>query len=676
MDRPEDATAVDTAAESVTEPTADPADGPGTARAVVLLLVAGLFAYYNSLHGAFLLDDGRFTMDPNVGRPFASEMAPRPVVALSLALNYHLDKYQTRGYHVFNLTVHLLAAVTLFDLLRRTLRLPRFAGVFDRSAGWVALGCATVWMVHPLQTQSVTYVIQRCESMMGLFFFVALWAFVRGATCVRPRRWYALAVASCALGAGCKEMMIALPAVALLYDRTLLAGSWREAIRRRWAVYTALTVPPVVGALALAVSGFFTDKSGTVGFAVPLFTPYTYALTQTEVILHYLRLTFWPAGQVLDYLWPPRRSLAEVWPSALALAALVLATVYGVVRNRAWAIPAAFFFIALAPTSSIIPIQDAAFEHRMYLPLAGVVVLVGCALALAVREVAGRWPASAGVAYKTAAVATGAVVLALGLKTVVRNEDYASGQKLHQDNARKRPDNARVRYNLAEHLYGNGEVEKAEKEIEAALKCPLQLPALFTSGVRVLRDCGRTSEAVDLATRAVKENPGSEILAYELGLSLLADGHPAEAEPHLRRGLGVPRLEKFARAHLGIALMATGKQADADAEFRAADALDTEYAAQLTTTARRAALNPDAKPVTLRLVAWYAEAACRMRAGAPAEYRDTLAICLARVGKFPEAATEAGVAAHQARDHGDAYLAARIDSRVSLYRAGKPYLPE
>ena len=192
--------------------------GPGAGRAFVLFALVGLFAYFNSLHGDYLLDDFRFTNDANIGRPFQSEMAARPVIAVSLAINYWVDGLNPRGYHAMNLAVHVLAGLFLYDLVRRTLLMPRFAGQFDAWAGWIGLTCGLVWLVHPLNTQSVTYLIQRCESFMGMFFLASLWCYVRGATSVRNLWWNLGALAACALGAGCKEMMLMLPPLALLYD--------------------------------------------------------------------------------------------------------------------------------------------------------------------------------------------------------------------------------------------------------------------------------------------------------------------------------------------------------------------------------------------------------------------------------------------------------------------------
>lgn len=636
--------------------------GPGHGRAAVLFALVGLFAYFNSLHGDYLLDDYRFTNEPRIGHPFGNAMAARPVISLSLAVNYWIDGLNPRGYHAMNLFAHVLAGFILYDLVRLSLLAARFGGRFDSSAGWIGLVAGLVWMVHPLNTQSVTYIIQRCESFMGLFFLASLWCYVRGATAERGLRWNIAAVLLCALGAGCKEMMIVLAPLALLYDRAFLTGSWRESLRR-WPMMLLLALPPVAGLAALAFTGFFTDPAGTVGFGVKVYTPYTYALTQTEVILHYLRLSLLPVGLTLDYLdWKPCTSLADCWASVSAIAILVAITAVGVLRNFAWAYPAAWFFICLAPTSTIVPVQDAAFEHRMYLPLAGVVALVVCGVANFAR---GRVVGYAG----------GVVILALGLMTAARNEDYSSASRLLADNAAKRPANGRVRLNLAIQLFGSGDVAGAEAQLNEALKLPLQLPALRSEHIKVLREAGKTAEAVEVSRQMLAARPDSVDASYELGLSLLTDNRPAEALPYLQQAAEKGPSNKFARLHYAIALARTDQLSKARPEYQATHGTDPGYADQLIAAARRIANDPDAKPSHLRLALWYADAACSMKTPNTAEFLDTLAMCESRMGRFDEAVTAATRAAEQARSRGDVYLAARCEAHAALYRQHKPNLP-
>jgi tetratricopeptide (TPR) repeat protein len=650
--------------------------GPGTARAIVLISIVALFAYFNSLHGDFVLDDYQFYSDPQIDHPLKSLMAARPVIALSLALNHRVDGLNTRGYHALNLAVHALAAFFLYALVRRTLLMPRFEGRFDEWAGWIGLACALVWMVHPLQTQSVTYVIQRCESFMGMFFLASLWCYVRGATAERGLWWYVAAVFCCALGAGCKEMMPMLVPIALLYDRTFLTGSWRESIRKRWAVLAGISVPPAAGILALFFSGLFTNPDSTVGFGVKLHTPYSYALTQSEVIIHYLRLAVYPVGQVLDYVdWKPRTTLAECWLTLSAILGLLTITAIGVWKRCAWSFPAAWFFIILAPSSSIVPVQDVAFEHRMYLPLAGIVVLIVCGIAWAALKVSSfvRQSSIPGVVLGIVACAT---IFTLGTMTAARNEDYSSAARLYADNVDKRPGNGRARLNLALHLLAGGDTVGAETQLNEALRLPLQMPNLQTQQVRVLRESGRTAEAIQLGQLLLAAKPNSDDDALELGLSLLADGRVAESLPLLKRATEKFPTKKFTHLNYGVALEQTGHLDEAMIEYRAARDLDPEFAVQSIRAARRIADDPDAKPSHLRMALYFASAACRMSDSLTVEFPDTYAIALARMGKFTEAIQESTKAAAMAREKGDKYLESRIDARTASYRARKPFLPE
>ena len=296
-----------------------------------MIIVAGGATYANSLRGVFLFDDsGQIVSNPALRRfPTLARILedPRPVVFATLALNYAWSASHPWSYHLVNVAVHVLAALALFGIVRRTLELPALAERYGPSAASLALTIALLWMVHPLQTESVTYVIQRAESLMGLFYLSALYCLIRGHGSPHARRWYAGAVASCLLGAGCKEVIVTLPVVALAYDSLFLTGSWRESLRRRWGLYLGLTL-----CCGLAVCRFMlhaSDASSTVGFGIKGVTPLQYALTQPGVILHYLRLSFWPWPLCLDYGWPVVRSVRDALPALLGVGALLAVSLAG-----------------------------------------------------------------------------------------------------------------------------------------------------------------------------------------------------------------------------------------------------------------------------------------------------------------------------------------------------------
>jgi hypothetical protein len=237
-----------------------------TVAAAVAIIVAVAAAYSNSFSGPFIFDDLSSIQDNEAIRslrsaevlipPGKANVARRLLTNLSFAVNYAIGKLDVRSYHVVNLLIHLLAALALFGIVRRTLLLPALRDRFGRASTGLATAVALIWALHPLQTESVTYIVQRAESLMGLCYLLTLYAVIRGATSERPRPWYAAAVVVCALGMGAKEVMATAPIVVLLYDHAFLSGSFRETFHRRGALYLGLAATwAVLAAILLLYKG-------------------------------------------------------------------------------------------------------------------------------------------------------------------------------------------------------------------------------------------------------------------------------------------------------------------------------------------------------------------------------------------------------------------------------------
>jgi tetratricopeptide (TPR) repeat protein len=440
------------------------------------LVIAGLAAYSDSFCGPFIFDDSGFLALVSVKKlPIRRILAgSRPVVDLTFALNDSLGGMDVVGYHLLNLTIHLLAALTLFGVVRRTLELPLLARRFsnERASTPVAFCIALLWMLHPLLTQSVTYIVQRTESLMGLFFLLTLYCFIRAASARHPGAWRAGAFAACALGMGSKQVMVAAPLLTLLYDRSFIAGSFREALRRRWGLHLALA------ATWLILAGSFREAFGrhpmSAGFALPGVTPLLYAWSEPGVILHYLRLVFWPSGLSLDYGWPIASSAREIAPGAIVVGILLAATLWALVRRPMWGFLGACFFLILAPTSSFMPLRDLAFEQRMYLPLAAAVALaVLAARRLGERLTARLW---ASEEERRQARTAAAIVLmlpltiALGCRTYVRNWDYRSAISIWSAAKEARPQNPRAWNNLGEACFRAGRYDEAKADCTEAIR--------------------------------------------------------------------------------------------------------------------------------------------------------------------------------------------------------------
>jgi tetratricopeptide (TPR) repeat protein len=405
----------------------------------------------------------------------------------------------------------------LLGIVRRSLRSVQIGGL-QASVDPIALAVALLWLVHPLQTEAVTYIIQRCESLMGLFYLLTLYAVVRGATSRRPWPWYGAALLSCLCGMGCKQVMITAPVVVLLYDRVFLGGSFRHALRQRWKLYAGMVAMAGAAILPYLVLTQATQKwaaavaTSTAGEAGPTPTPWAYLATQPGVLVHYLRLSVWPDALCLDYFWPPATTISAILPPALAIAALVGLTAWALARRPAAGFVGAAFFLVLAPTSSLVPMEDMAFEHRMYLPLAAVVAAAVIGGYLVGRRLL-RWLVASDrtrtlAGWGLAAVLVLAVAAALGYATARRNNDYRSEAAIWEDTVQKRPDNPRAHGNLGVALLKAGEADRAIEQFNLTLKLGWATPEVFFHRGTAHQKKGDLDKAVRDYTRAIRMKPG------------------------------------------------------------------------------------------------------------------------------------------------------------------------
>jgi len=516
--------------------------GPGSRRqrlarlaAVVTIVAAVAAAYANSFRGAFLLDDARAIVTNHAIRDLtAVPPLNRPLVHVSLAINYAVGGLNEWGYHLFNLMVHLIAALALFGLVRRTLLTERLRRRFGPVATPVAWAAALIWAVHPLQTGAVTYVIQRAESMMGMFVLLAMYFASRGLTGGRRWGWFAGALAALAAGLGSKEVAVAAPPLLLLYDRTFAAGSFRAALRRHWPLHAGAWAMLVLPAVSLAM----LRPGAAAGVGGGGVTPLSYAASQPAVILHYLRLALWPDPLCLDYARVPVSDALELAMSATAIALLLGATLWALWQSPPLGFLGAWFFLILAPTSSFIPLVDLVFEHRMYLPLAALTTgaTAGAFWAAGLVGAGASAEARRRVAMPLAVGIAGILASVLAAATFLRNRDYADEERMWHDVIAHRPANPRAYLNLG----------------------------------KALEERGRPGEALRCYAKALLLKPDYHAAHVAMGDAMVRVGRFAAAERHYRRAIEVR--PSMAQAHngLGRALAGLGRLDEAIASHREA----------------------------------------------------------------------------------------------------------
>ena len=437
-----------------------------------LIALATGAAYCNSFSGPFVFDDATSIVEnksiqqlwpiwkplcpPNHGETVTG----RPLLNLSLAVDYAISGLKVWSYHATNLVIHILAALALFGILRRTFLLPSMRDRWGAAAGPIALAITLIWAVHPLQTESVTYVIQRAESLVGLFYLLTLYCFVRGVD--SPRAMLLV----CRLGGG-------LPAGDgqqgghgfCAADGALVRPDFcgRHVSRGLAAALRAVSGPGrhmavawVAGGRQRQPRGFGRFWHGSVAGSI--------LARSSGRFFNYLKLCVWPRPLVFDYGVYITHNALEIAACGVVVVLLGLATLVALWRWPKVGFLGAWFFAILAPTSSVIPVATHTIaEHRMYLPLAAVVagLVVGCCLAgrrlvcLAKGDKGDRHiflPEGRKMSQSPARVRVLgcclalAAVVALAIVTLYRNLDYKSDLSIWRDTAAKAEYNPRAFY--------------------------------------------------------------------------------------------------------------------------------------------------------------------------------------------------------------------------------------
>ena len=544
----------------------------------LLLTVLGVAVFLNSLMGAFVFDDQRLVIDnPDIrslGLSSKAWSSPHRTTLWTLAVNRAVGQDKPWGYHLVNVVLHALSGLVLFGLLCRTLLRQSDRPRLQELAPWIAFSVALLWMIHPLQTQSVTYVSSRSDLVAGLCFLLTLYGTLRGAEEQSSVGWYGLAILACALGMGEAPYMAVAPVVVLLYDRIYPAESFAESLKRRRGLYAGLAACWLLLALPLLGDAGVASRD-----------PLTYLLTQFGVILHYLRLTLWPHDLCFDYSdWPETRKSGDALVPGVVVFGLLASAAFVSVWWPKIGFPAVWFFLTLLP-SSIVPQPEFVREQRMYLPLVGLSALVVLAAVTLTRPLDGRVavPEAVGllVALPVAAI--------LGFVTFQRNEKYYNAVDLWQDTVAKRPANVlarqqlgKARLSLAGALFNAGKFDQAATEYRAILDSDGVPEEMREAAHRNLGLALGMSGDLDAAVSTLESNWGTDsergAALNLLGLKLLLDKKDhSSAERCFRDAIRLqPDIAAY-HSNLAEALKLGGKVKEAEAEKQSVLNIDPDF---------------------------------------------------------------------------------------------------
>ena len=483
-----------------------------------IIITAPLLVYANSFSGPFIFDDiDSIPQNPTIRSlwPIWEPLSPpahgqavqrRPIVNLSLAINYAIGHLEVKGYHAFNLAIHILTGLVLFGILRRTLLSQRLREKFAQDAEPLALACTLIWMLHPLQTEAVTYIIQRTELLAGIFYLLTIYSLIRASSTARPALWYTAAISCCLLGMGSKEVMVSAPLVVFLYDRIFLSRSFKELLQKRWPLYLGLAATWALLATLIPHGGEGTAVFGQGSMSLD------YALTQFQSIVTYLRLCFWPAPLILDYgTWEPTL-LRLALPYGIIVSILLTATLFAIRYRPAIGFLGIWFFAILAPSSSFVPVMgQATAEKRMYLPLAAIVIIVILsAYSLGKRILAHRStsPQLPTLTQRSLPyVLLLALLIPLALLTIKRNHDYRNVFSIWEDTIAKRPHNWRVHNEMGGVYSRKKEYAQALNYFNTAIRLAPEQPRSYNNRGAAYTRLGKHNLAIKDFLKTVELDP-------------------------------------------------------------------------------------------------------------------------------------------------------------------------
>ena len=558
-----------------------------------LIAVIGIIAYSNTFHLPFVFDDiyqikgNQMIRDLDnfrlglKGHDFSPDDRynnPRRIVGyLSFALNYRFGGFNVKGYHLTNLFIHIVNAMLVYFFVQLTFKTPYFnkAGIGDEGLGivkgkqnpgtgdpeavygpqspipdpqpltpaFIALFSALLFVSHPLQTQAVTYIVQRFASLATLFYLLSLVLYINGRLASRQAgklASYLLALVSAVLAMKTKEIAFTLPLVIILYESTFFAAPLKKKLLFLLPVALTLLIVPISVIHSDRPFGELLSDLGENTRVQTAMPRWDYLMTEMRVIVTYIRLIFLPVNQNLDYDYPIYHSLLTppVFMSFLLLSALLAVAVYLLYKSRQAAKPASlqadftfelsrlvafgifWFFITLSVESSIIPIVDVIYEHRVYLPSAGLFT----AIATGIFIVAARLKKE-----KSIVPIFVLITLALSAATYARNNIWKDDAILWEDVAKKSPNKARPHNNLGEVYYRQGRLGEAMREFQTAL-------VLNPSYAKAHNNMGSGYAAQGFLERAIEEfqivvrlAPDYTDAHYNLGQAFLLRGLPHEA---------------------------------------------------------------------------------------------------------------------------------------------------
>lgn len=574
---------------------------------LLLLLLLAAVIYLPHLSGEFVWD-GRIEIRDNprlhdLSDPWSlmmegAQLPPRPLPYLSFALNFAIFGDDPYWFRLVNLAIHIANGCLIFWLLEQLCRKQSDSHVVADNARLLAASVAILWTIHPIATQVVSYVYQRQESLTALLMLVCLAAYLKFRDAPERKLWLLASLTTCGLAMTCKETAIVTPILIMTIDYFFFpAATIGAALASRWKTYAGFL------ATASILIGIMLLKKTTYAELETLqATPFQYLLNQADAIVHYLQITFAPQHVALNYQHEDY-SLSDVWLHLTLIAGLLALTAWGTAKRRAIGFVGCWFFLNLAPTSSVLPLVQPIQDYRIYLAIISLLFLPCCGLLWCFRMpslfgvgrisyaavwlavvAAATWQSSAfaavfqseGSVWRSTCEACPENSYAIQMLTFCMLEEHRNQELieylLRRDAEQNRHIDRAIKSSLVTSLQKSGRIQDAIRYADLlAVRDDLQ-PTDYSVLGNAYRDHDST-KALHFLERALKETPESSEVLNNLG-TIYARTDPEKGADYLRRAIQADASNPSAHLNLGNALARMNQFDAAIASYDATLALD------------------------------------------------------------------------------------------------------
>ncbi|MFA4828045.1 MAG: tetratricopeptide repeat protein [Thermodesulfovibrionales bacterium] len=580
---------------------------------ILIIVLLGFLVYSNTFHAPFIFDDDLYIIENPAIKDFkfftdtanleklvmykdiGNFFKTRFMGHLTFALNYRLNVFNVFGYHLFNLCVHIINALLVYWIIILTFRAPFFQKSASEPADekrnqLIALFSSLLFVSHPIQTQAVTYISQRFTSLATLFFLLSLvmyikWRTIKQQTMSNEQRansyapgamLYAVSILSAVLAMKTKEISFTLPVIIALYEFIFFEGKIKTRLIFLIPILLTILIIP------LTLMGVKGSLAGTDNMANTLnFSRWDYLFTQFRVIVTYIRLMFFPVNQNVDYDYPLYNSFfsAGVFLSFLFLLSVIIFGAYMFFRSsgerglklaRLISFGIFWFFITLSVESSIIPITDLIFEHRLYLPSVGFFIAVIASVMILKDKL------NLGIADIGGIVVS--AILILSGAAYARNAMWKDKIMLWSDNVNKSPRKARVYHNLGSAFLKQGRTSEAFEVYKTALQLAPKDEGIHLNMGLVYEEMGQSDEALQEYQNAVKLNPSFFKAHNNIGTIYAKQGRLNEALQEYQTALRINPYYAEVHNNLGNVFFDLKRFDDALREYQVALKLNPTYA--------------------------------------------------------------------------------------------------